>query len=69
LIIPPRFRLGEVPAFRDKLVDRQLPNAFLHSQFVVQEVISDDSTLAVYAVNPNAVAIAIRTDQADLQIV
>jgi hypothetical protein len=61
-------RLGQVPSLGQKLFDRYFANAFLHTQFIVQEVIGNSSALAVYAVNPNPVAIAVGTDQADFQI-
>src|SRR5947209_4333144 len=61
--------LREVPALRQKLLDKQFPNAFLHPQLIVQKVISDQPTLPVHAVNPHPVAIAVSADDAYLQII
>jgi hypothetical protein len=49
--------------------DRGFPNAFLHPQFVIQEMIGQRSRVAVQAINPHPIAIAVGTDQAYFQIV
>jgi len=44
-------------------------NTFLHPQFVIQEMIGQRSRVAVYAINPHPIAIAVGTNQAYFQIV
>jgi len=44
-------------------------NTFLHPQFVIQEMIGQRSRVAVYAINPHPIAIAVGTNKAHFQIV
>jgi len=57
---------------RQELLDGTFLNAFLHTQFVVQEMVGNGSSAAVYiiinAVDANAIALAIGADQAHFQI-
>jgi hypothetical protein len=61
-----------VPALRQELLDGTFLNAFLHTQFVVQEMVGNGSRAAIYiminAVDANAIALAIGADQAHFQI-
>ena len=52
-------RACDVPAFRQELHDGSLLNPFLHTQFIVQEVIGKHSGAAIDAVDANAIAVAI----------
>ena len=63
-----RLNLRHPPTLADELHNWNLLHAFLHSQFVVKEMIGQRSGIPIHPVDPYAIAVAIGADQADLQI-
>jgi hypothetical protein len=53
---------------RQESLDGRFLNAFLHAQFVVQEMIGKRSGSVVNTVNANAIPVSIGADQPYLQI-
>jgi hypothetical protein len=59
---------GDVPTLRHELIDSQVLNAFLHAQFIVQEMVGKSSSAHIEPVNANSIAVTVRTNKSHLQI-
>jgi len=58
----------DVPAFGNELIYRALLDPFLHTKFVIQEMVGKRLGVGIHVIDADAIAISIGADQADSKI-